>query len=185
MRIIIRSSQCPMQAKHLDVILLRKNGSPRRVPWHPQSFLMLFSATLQLTLPHRTIANLSLGLVSQDLPQDLSRRVLRNGFDELDTARQPLVLGHPRRQPLGDVPLCCTLAVLLQCDVSARQLFAVDGDAHDGGVLHGWVIEEEGFELGRGDLVALDFDEFLGCSILALIQYSQQHSQYTFRRSMM
>jgi len=122
---------------------------------------LLDNATLQPALPHRAIANLGLRLISQDLPQNLSRRVLRNGFDELDAARQPLVLGHFCRQPRSDILLRRALAVFLQGDVGARQLFAVDGDADDGGVLHGWVVEEEGFEFCRGDLVAFDFDEFL------------------------
>ena len=117
--------------------------------------------TLQPTLPHRPIANLDLRLVSQDLPQNLPRRVLGDGVDEFDAARQPLVLSHLVRQPRGNVLFRGALAVFLQRDVSARQLLAVDGDAHDGGVLHGRVLEEEGFEFGRGDLVAFDFDEFL------------------------
>jgi len=125
------------------------------------SLPLLDDTRLHPTLPHRPIANLNLGLVSQDLPQNLSRRVLGDGVDEFDAARQPLVLSHLGRQPRSNVLLGCALAVFLQRDVSARQLFAVDGDAHDGGVLHGWVLEEEGFEFGGGDLVAFDFDEFL------------------------
>jgi hypothetical protein len=141
------------------------------------SFFLSTALTLQPTLPHRRIANLSLGLISQDLPQNLSRRVLGNRVDEFDTAHQPLVLGHFRRQPRSDILLRRTLAVFLQRDVSARQLFAVDGDSHNRSVLHGWVVEEEGFEFGRGDLVAFDFDELLRKERALVSAFNRQLSE--------
>jgi hypothetical protein len=153
------SSEIAMQANILTLFCHAEiSRQDKLLPFHCSTYI-----TLQPALPHRPIANLSLSLIPQNLPQNLPRRVLGDGVHELDAARQPLVLSHLVRQPRGNVLLRggAALAVFLQRDVSARQLFAVDGDAHDGGVLHGRVLEEEGFELGGRDLVAFDFDEFL------------------------
>lgn len=40
-------------------------------------------------------------------------------------------------------------------------------DANDGYVCHGWMLEEEGFQFGGGNLVALNLDQLL-----------QKHCQY-------
>lgn len=66
------------------------------------------------------------------------------------------------RQPRCNLfRLCGPFCALLQRNVCAWEFFAVDGDAYDGGVLDGRVIEKERFEFGRGDLVAFNFYEFL------------------------
>lgn len=47
---------------------------------------------------------------------------------------------------------------LLQHDVAARPLLVADRDAYDGGVGDGFVLQEDGFEFGRTNSEAVDFD---------------------------
>ena len=113
---------------------------------------------LFLPLPH----------LPQLLPQDLARGAARHAVDELDAAAQLLVRGDAG----GDELLDCRLGQGgggrgrrgrgAADDVGAGGLGALPGDADDGGVGDGGVGEEEGFQLGGGDLQALVLDEFLG-----------------------
>lgn len=70
-----------------------------------------------------------------------------------------LVLRYPRLHRLLDVGfLNFPFKSLLQHDVAARPLLVADRDAYDGGIGDGFVLQEDGFEFGRGDLEAVDFD---------------------------
>jgi hypothetical protein len=112
---------------------------------------------LQLT---RLSVSLGLRLVPQQLPQNLAGRILRDGVDKLDAARQTLMPRNMPRHPVLDFLLGRRLAYI-EHNISTRVLFIVKRDPDNGCISYGIVLEQDGFELCWGDLVAFDLDELL------------------------
>ena len=116
-------------------------------------------AYLQLCLP---LLRVFLRPLPQHLPLNLPRRTLRH-LTKHHTTSQPLMLSHLSLHPL--LNFLSTYSRVrrihaLRKDVCARLFLGVKGifDAYDASVCDGGVGEEDGFEFGRGDLEAGDFD---------------------------
>lgn len=61
-------------------------------------------------------------------------------------------------------------------------------DPYDAGVCDGRVVEEDGFEFGRGELEAGDFDKFLSCVSMSFVMHAEMgglraQGGLTFNRS--
>ena len=94
------------------------------------------------------------------LAEDLARRRLGDGVDELDAA-DLLIWGDPGCDEVDDF-LCGEVDAGLADDEGLGDfLTIVIGDANDGGVGDGRVGEQHRFEFGGRDLVALVFDQLL------------------------
>lgn len=114
------------------------------------------------------LKRLPLRQLPQILAQNLAGRALRDGLDEGDAAPQALVVGHVLRDVVLDLLgrngrgfLVSLAAARCGDDVGAGNLGAFGRHADDGGVKDGRVGEQQGLELGGGDLEAFVFDEFL------------------------
>lgn len=93
---------------------------------------------------------------------DLARWTLRHLIDEDHTARQILILRNLALDPLLYLFRACR-SFRLELYVSSGVFLSVEGvlDADYAGIGNCRVGKKDGFELGRGNLVAGDFDEFL------------------------
>lgn len=102
--------------------------------------------------------------ISQLSSEDLSGRILGYCVEEFDTASQSLVPDdlafHKLLHFLGLQVLAC--GADLPHDESTGFLVSIfGGHADDCRICDTWVLEQQGFELGRGNLIAFDLYELL------------------------
>ena len=107
--------------------------------------------------------SISLRPFPQHFSLNLPRRALRHLIDEHHPPSQPLILRHLSFHPLHNILLPDPRIIFIETlrqDISAGPFLAIEGigDGYDAGVGDAGVGEEEGFEFGRGDLEAGDFD---------------------------
>ena len=96
---------------------------------------------LQLTLSHRSVADLALCQFSKILSHDLARRIFRDSIDESDSTSKALVRRYLLCEPCSNLLSGHGLR-FLERDVGTWQFLSLNRNTDDSSVLHSRVIEE-------------------------------------------